>query len=417
MLIYILLMLIIPALCLILALRFQKKYNRLKSQESYESEAKKKADELTYTDPVITCDYCGNAINTGLYKRCPVCNGEYSHDEEWINRHRIDMSEFDRAASEHSSKQIERLDNASKGLLRLFKVFLIIGCSIFLFFGIIIIVFLIDTSTVHYQESQPVNLSATDNYVKENYSVTGNACFIDYEGITAEVSGIYRDSRHKTFKIEYTVSNNSQNDYYIDFELKGINNYLKMISTRRFNVENEIYVEPGKSIVFYDEVMNYFSSNDIEGISSLLIGNIEVGNSDKHFIFDLISTKVINTEYSGPVYSEWEEEGNCVFYTDENLTVSLSGADENNMIMYIKNTGSEAYEISSTRLLLNNQETYTQPVYSIELPVGAVYYCGYLYSSSSFKDMKPGDVVTVQFTLKFKDKPEKTYSTDYIRLK
>ena len=123
----------VTVLCLFLGLRFLKKYNAIKSTENYESEAKKKAAELSYKDPVISCDYCGNAIDTAIYKKCPVCGGEYSLDREWIERHKIDMNEFDRAADEHSKRQIQKYDKAAHSLLTLFKIFLIIGCSIFLF--------------------------------------------------------------------------------------------------------------------------------------------------------------------------------------------------------------------------------------------------------------------------------------------
>ena len=404
---------IIPAVCLILGLRFLREYNKIKSTENYESEAKKKAAELTYKDPVISCDYCGNAIDTGKDKKCPVCGGEYSLDKEWIERHRIDMDEFDRAADAHSKQQIKKYDKAASSLLKLFKVFLIIGCSIFLLFLILFISFLISESVVTYQKSETVNFRENDNYQREAYEIKDNAVFFEYEGVSAEVTGIYRDEAQDRFKIEVTLKNYSSFEKVrISYYLRGANDFVENLTTYHTEHSRAMYLETGKEIKVYETI----SDSGFDGIRNLYFSQISLYDKDTFFVDDDDIHRVDTTFAGGKIADDFYD-GMEKLFENESMVIYVLKNEGKDSDVYFVNKTDEVFNIKSDSAKVNdNKLDYFSFGYTV--PAGATLMEIRLRSSDThYRDMSESDGFYVNFTVTCPEKSSLSFFTDYLKIR
>lgn len=405
----------VTVLCLFLGLRFLKKYNAIKSTENYESEAKKKAAELSYKDPVISCDYCGNAIDTAIYKKCPVCGGEYSLDREWIERHKIDMNEFDRAADEHSKRQIQKYDKAAHSLLTLFKIFLIIGCSIFLLFAGLFIAFIISENIVTYQESEVVNVEKNDNYKHEAYGIKENAKFFEYEGVSAEVTGVYRDEAKNIFKIEITLKNNSVYDKAnIRYDIVGVNGLMDgSIRMNRYDHVREIYIEPGKEIKVYEQIKDL----DFEGISSLFFTDITLYDKSDFLKYDTDYHRVDTTCTVGKITDEFFAGMEKVFENDR-MDIYVLKRENNDSAVYFVNKSDEDFTVKADSARVNNT-TVSGARYEELVPAGVTMMDVYMGATSDeiYRNMGPNDSFYVNYVVSCQAEGSLGFFTDYLKIR
>lgn len=403
------LLFVIPFIFLVLGLRFSKKYERLKSSESYESEAKKKALELKYRDPVISCDYCGNAIDTSIHKVCPVCGGEYSTDREWLERHKIDMKQFDDEASRHAEREIQKLEKVSGGLLKLYKVFLIISGVFFLVFVVLFVAFLIDRNTPDYTESESVNVYKSDNYVETGYEFIGDNEYINCDGLVAKITGVYHDRKSGYYKIESTITNNSDEDYEFFYSVLGVNG---IIGIGGDGLHYSECVEPGKEIKLYDKIYE----KTFNGIESIYIGRISVYEQDGKSLLRDESVHVIKTSY--------KYDGKCaitdggILYEGNGIRVYDSGLALGHPTIAVENMTGDSIYLTIPGAKVNDTLVKPSSLVDNVIPDGCIYVSTGIYSIDAvYSNMKEDDKFYISLNIAFNDAPEKNFSTEYIELK
>ena len=110
----------------VLAIKYFMAYAKLTSQKSFRTEARRRGQELKYENPMITCDYCGARIDTSKDRTCPSCGGEYSHDKEWIEKHRIKDEWIEANAEEVADQEIGKAQQEAEKIASRLKLAIII---------------------------------------------------------------------------------------------------------------------------------------------------------------------------------------------------------------------------------------------------------------------------------------------------
>lgn len=404
---FIILLFLIPAVLIVLGLRFMKKYEKLSSEDTYTKAAQQKADELKYKDPVIACDFCGNTFDTGLYKRCPNCGGEYSHDKEWLERHAVDMDPFRKAAELNSSDKIKKYEKASHGLLVMYKVLLIIGGVLLAGFILLLIVFLIDTAHPDYAASENVNRYGYDSYTAvSEYGISGTGDFLNYNGVFARVSDIYRDDSGM-FKIELTVGNPTETDYEIIFDVMAVNDTVDVLrQTYKY-----LWVKPGTEIKVYLET----EKNLFAGIKNVTFSGMEV-RTEEHTEFEDDSLHVIETTYTGDVLKKMDEE---VLYEDDCLKIARytdnSGKDTDTVSLIFNKCDSEISVDSESARISGVTKISEDRYRKRQIPAHGALFVKYFFSYLPYDDYKSNDY-ELSFSVQNLDNPQKSYTTEYVRI-
>lgn len=250
------------------------------------------------------------------------------------------------SVSEHQDKK-----NNNERTLRFLRIVLVIMCSVFIAFWAHLI-YLVNR-LVAYEESEIVNQYNSENYQLEPYAIKGNAKFCDFEGFSAEITGIYKEEdstgsmndgkSDNEFKVEVTIKNHSYlENAGLEYKICGLNSVLGNISSSQYYY----IIEQGKEIKVYNRIRIAD-----EGIQNLYITDISVYDYERRRFSNKKRYNRDDKVYR--IDTTYERAG----ITDEFYSGMQKILDSKGMSIYSKNENSRSY---SDIYLVNKSDKYLE---------------------------------------------------------
>ncbi|MDO4773216.1 MAG: hypothetical protein Q4A72_06635 [Bacillota bacterium] len=272
---------------IVLTIKYIRLNAKLLSREEFQEEAVKRAKELEYLDPVISCDACGTKFDTAKYKYCPSCGSGFSLDEEWLSRHDPDLDWAAENADDYAEAKIDSAIAHTAKIAKTLKITIIaLVASSILLIAIASIGHWI-SNRPEYLENEVANPREHDAYKKQDYTVTGGGILVDKDGFRAAITGFYvEDDRYPKdilgeeylpVKVEFKIENHSGRDQRLRFSFKGLNGIAK---DGGFNFFYGL-IKDGATLTVYDEIWQVRGGQ----IKEMVIGDIKVSSYEDGAVF------------------------------------------------------------------------------------------------------------------------------------
>lgn len=386
-------------------------------RKKYKRNAKKRAADMRYSEPVITCDSCGSDIDTSLYKVCPHCGAAYDIDKEWQSRHAVDTDSEYSDADEYVEKQFKESKKASEKTIKEIKRALI-HIAVFVVFCVALVLLVYFGS----DEVPDKNIFQTQTAETVSYTstVSGDNVVFDCELAKVSIVG-FRKSENDTHKtvVDFLVENKTGKELRIHIRCEGVNyslsEYPETIYLFHDGQEKTSELSDEISVSKWDIVRNIsLRLEDIYDENDMILDNDTAENKypSKQFITNEGEKfKGFSTYFGSNMYSE---NGLNVFRT----------TDYNNRILLIfKNESDKEFYIIPYSLKVNGAETSfkTMPFDVISVPPEYYYTCANTDSYQLYEKSEDSDSVEISFiysdtSFDNPDKERKQYNTDYIEI-
>ncbi len=220
-------------ICIVKLIRSQ---TRLLSKREMNKEAHKRAQDLKFKDPVITCDYCGRKINTKKEKVCPGCGASYGVDSEWKKRYDVSEEFVKKHADSISENMVDKSKKDGKiALIMIGVTFIasIVFLNLLLHFGREAFTF------PAVRTDEVLNEGPLESYDEADYTVDGDGIIYEDDKIAIKVIGFYPsfyDSEDAVYglkgnlKIGFKVTNKTDEKAEIFFKCSGVNGVVETSS-------------------------------------------------------------------------------------------------------------------------------------------------------------------------------------------
>ncbi len=375
------------------------------SRESIEKEARKRAKELIYEDPVITCDYCGTKIDTAVDKVCPNCGGSYSNDKEWQRRHAVDPEWEEKNIQELINQKLQEAQEKSANIKRRLKkaiISLSVIMALLIIFAIVSQISIMSRS--YYAESEKLNNYSFEHYTAEDYTIDGDGIIVDEKDIKVALTGIYKDEEKETFKLEYSIKNSSKENLKVRFYRSGTNE-------RAYNHIFYETIKSGDSVTLYDRI---YDLTDPE-ISSLIFTGIQISTKEAVIYNREEYLRMKTTSTYVPVHQQPE---GTVIYDQKNVKIVSSEDNEDGYHIWIDNRTDNDFLITSTELKVDGEKQNTTNIYKETLPAHHVYISsGIRVIGTDMSETKKAGEIQISIEFKCDDSPAEGFSTGYMNLK
>ncbi|SFG43015.1 hypothetical protein [Oribacterium sp. WCC10] len=373
------LFLIFLGLCILLIIDVFR-YNKAKANAFSEYELKKAAYEevkkLEYSDPFITCEYCGAKIDTHIDKCCSHCGAPYDLNHDWIERHQLKDSfikEGTDAVNEKREKKAIVMKSEIMGRIRKEITILIVMMASFLLmaaFGY----YLYDQHK--YKSNENVNTNSYQNFVVADYTVKGDSVIYNKDGVIITVTGIYEDEsadnasstegKHAA-KVGFRVQNGLGKNIYLVLKCCGVNGVFR----QRGFIYAYDYFRKNADVTYYEELW-HDSGNDL---SELIFDYIEVGAIDYTYTGRLDIPSYIHT--TAPEASDIKDLSDMPrLYSNGNLDVFGIFNDEDYLSgykLYIRNNSDKNYYIDDLEFRVDGSVVKSEKILNGLLPAGYIY--------------------------------------------
>lgn len=399
---------ILAVAIIVLLIKYFCSYARLTSHDSFNREAKKRVGGLDYSDPKITCDFCGASIDTRIDKVCPNCGGAFSTDREWENRHNIDQEWIDKSADETANREISAAQMRAAKIAKKLRLLIIILASLLvLTIGLAVCVHIISQGE-RYLVSEDVNRGSYERYVKKNYAVVGDATIIDTDEIRVSVTGFYYDEEQDRHKIEYTIENLCDEPLRLKLRRLCVN--------ERNNILDSLYlytwIKKKDTVVTYD-IVRYCPEG---GIKTLSYFDSYVSFEDYgDMVYEMKEPVELVTDFTAEPSGEipageqvYSQNGITVYNLDR-----TSEWDTYIRIAIINDTDND-YTVSDVLSRVNGEDIGHHTLYQEELPAHSIMITGSLVSYGS--SIKEGDKFDISLSFMCTDNPPADFSTEFIKL-
>lgn len=393
----------------ILLIKYFCSYAKLTSHDSFNREAKKQVGKIEYSDPKITCDFCGASIDTRKDKVCPACGAEYGTDKEWKNRHDIDQKWIDDSAEATADKEISAAHARAAAIAKKLKSAIIILASIL---GVLIIVSVLTHLTSvggRFLKSTDVNKATYEHYLPETYAVTGNNTIIDIPEMRISITGFYRDDEDDRIKIEYTIENLS--DEHLRLKL------CRLCVNNRNDIRDSLYIydviKRNSTVVTYDTV-RYCPEEEIKTLSYY---NSYVAVEDSNDVIYEMTTPVRFTTDSSTVVTDWCPNGSVVFEGNGITIINIARESEydNSVRVAIINDTDYDFTTSDKKAKINGEAQDSYGLYNESLPAHSMLVSGSIINYGY--RLKETDLFETSFSFNCTEFPSVDFSTDFITLK
>ena len=193
----------------VLSIRYFMAYARLASHKSYDREARREMRARKKADPMITCDYCGTAIDTRRYKVCPNCSASYGQDTEWLERNTIPQDWVEERADVNAEKEINLARTRAKETAKKLRtcIFILLG-GLVAFVALAVAAGIIERNS-RFATDEELNRYSTDHYESLNLEFENGGVILDTGTVKATVTGIYQNGYNNGIAIEYRLENHS----------------------------------------------------------------------------------------------------------------------------------------------------------------------------------------------------------------
>lgn len=418
--------LILPIIAVVVALvvlliKYFCSYARLTSHDAFNREARNRTKELGYTDPKITCDFCGAQIDTLKDKICPICGGAYSQDVEWMKRYNTDRNWVDRNADEVADEQISLATQKAKKTAKYIRICIYILGGVLAALVILLILFYIteDESlpiarSLSAQKSEKLNAGSYEDYELQDYNIVGDNKIIYIDEMTVSIEGFYLDNgdyrKDNYIKVKLKIENKTKKPLRLKLE--------RILVNRRNETSGGLYfyewISGGDEITVYDTVRHCHESE----ISSISYGKMYVSAE----------------EYAGTYI--YENKGRVDFVTDSKVKPDEnypSGTEiyNNEGIRIIRIDPKDEYDTGTRLAVINDTDVdftvdsrngkidgeavdnYT--LYNEVLPAHSMIISSDTVSAST---IGLNESIHYELSLSFKseDYPEEDFSTGYITI-
>ncbi len=356
--------------------------------------------------PVITCDYCGEKIDTARHDVCPVCGSPYDLDKEWKKRHRVNKDEADIFAEEFISEKNSEADRKTKKPMTLVVISAILCLIVFL-------VPAIYYSSYDVTEEPDYFAEDMEGMEEAPYTLQGDPVILDYNGVKITVKGFYREPVADTFNhlIHFAVENNTEYEINVEVYIGGVNHY-------GMDEYGYAYVGAGKTKDFTADYFPNLCDNEISNvyISSIIIHNL-INQKDVPYVF-YESDRPINLKTTSDFQPEYPAVDAACIYEKDGIRIStrkVKDTEEPTYELYMENDTDHVYRVEYAGVKGNGKEIKAYGFYHTYIQKGYVYYDGY-FSPDTKKGVKD-PLIEVDFLLKDVNDSNQTFHTGYITMK
>ena len=288
------------------------------SRKEVKAMALQKANELSYVDPEITCDYCGCKFNTLQHKVCPNCGAAFHKDEEWVLRHGLEEDYVDETTDALIAAREEKAkEETAKILAKIRKTILIlviIIAGIFLFAGIGYVLL----RQSEYRGDEKLNDNDYENFVEADYEWVGDGVLYDQDDVRVTLQGVYvsdKTSSYMTDDYEYDgtvrfglrIENNRDEDISLAFSASGINGLIANSTTASAYDKYRKH----KTVLIYEE----FHHVPYEQLEEMVVDRIAVHGSDYTYHNEVNDPLIVKTTATCPYHTDYSDRE--LVYTDE----------------------------------------------------------------------------------------------------
>lgn len=398
------------------------KYFRVRAGSMSKDEIARAANEeartIEYRDPIITCDYCGNKIDTRTQRVCPACGGAYDKDEEWLKRFEVSDDFIEdktrRLISLNEKESIKKGQKALEEIKIVIKALAIVHAII----AVIVVAVLVISAGDEYAKNETVNEYANDNYVLADYKVDGDGVLFEDENVKVTITGFYVDDYQRkgddygytgSVKAEIKVENRLDQPVRVSIRCDAVSGIVSDISG--FNIFENF--KKKSETVLYKE-MHYVPHMEV---SELVFSEISIYSKDYEYQKEVKCPFTIKTT-SGYMCIVNTDSYNCI-YSDEKMDIYYKydeGAYDSGYRLYIKNKTDDAYEFKASDMTIDGKEVYTYGLDEVVIPSGYMYVSGIVYSSDESFDDRDNKTVQISFSFNCKEDPSKSFSTPYLDL-
>lgn len=378
-------LIIIFILLIILLIAEIFRYNRIKSNAFSEAEVTRAAEEqarkIKYIDPIITCRYCGAAIDTGTDKVCQHCGGPYDDNPEWVERHEVKDSFIKEGTAAVIAKREKKAQGETERIMkRIRKEIMAISVIMFVMMALAAFgYYLYDYH--HYQRNEDVSQN-NHRYVPADYKIEGDGVIYDKDGVKITVTGIYvlenpdnsvYGDENRGTKVGFRVENGLGKNISIAMKLSGING---VINQRSYIYTYDSFRKRA-DVTFYEEVQR--KPEDV--ISEMVFDYIEVDAVDFSYTGRLKEPVYLHTtaEKTGtPDFSDKEK-----IYDANDVKIYAYFDDDKYFYgykLFIVNNSGREYALNNLELRLDGEPVRIERIQDGMLPSGYVYETDRLHS-------------------------------------
>lgn len=403
---------------IVLTIKYIRLNAKLLSREEFQEEAVKRAKELEYLDPVISCDACGTKFDTAKYKYCPSCGSGFSLDEEWLTRHDPDLAWASANADEFAEARIDHAIAHTAKLAKTLKIIIIaLVTSSILLIAIAWIGHWI-SNRPDYMENEVVNPREYDKYKKLEYQVTGGGVLVDKNGFKVTITGFYAEDErfpknilgeeYLPVKVEFKVENRSGKDQRLRFSFNGVNGIAKDGGFSFFYG----LCKDGSTVTVYDEIWEVRGGQ----VKEIVIGDFKVFAPEDGTVIEEKKDSIkltTNANYQYPFLPipdkpKFENEDIAIYYLPYN-------PPEKKKALFIINKTDLDFVIMKNSEKIGDTEQDGR-IYKSALPARHTFVLknSLTYDSSETDQEKQGRKLSLSFTCP--GDPAKDFSTGYFSI-
>ena len=354
------------------------RYNRIKANAFSEAEVTRAAEEqarkIKYSDPILTCRYCGAAIDTRIDKVCRQCGGPYDDNPEWVERHDVKDSFIKEGMEAVIAKREKKAQGETERIMKRIRKEIMAICVI-LFFMLALAAFgyyLYDYH--HYQRNEEVNKN-NHQFAEADYQIVGDGVIYNKDGVKITFTGIYVEDKpdnsgygdeHRGTKVGFRVENGLGKNINIAMKMSGMNG---VISQRSYIYTYDSFRKRA-DVTFYEEL----NSKPEDAISEMIFDYIEVDAIDYSYNGRLKEPVYLHTtaEKSGtPDFSDKKK-----IYSAGDIDIYASFDDDKYFYgykLYIVNNSEIEYALNNLELRLDGEPIRIEKIQDGMLPAGYIY--------------------------------------------
>ena len=392
------------------------KYNKLKanafSKEEVRKAAQEQAKKIKYKEPVISCDYCGCAVDTRKNKVCPHCGAPYDKDDEWSARFNVSEQFIEKSTEKVISQRERKAEIESKKVLKKLKktIFILVGTLT----GILVLGLAISIADTHsrYRKNEELNDKPYYEFVPADYAACGDGVIYDDGKVKVTVNGFYyTEDGSEIVKVGLLVENTLDKAIKLSLSCNSINgiatsnDYIYMYDSFKKKSTTQIY-----------EDMYYITDSLI---TEMVFNDIAVRSEDYNYRKIMsqpvtISTSADTKRLSNP--TDEEINASTLVYSNEQADIYAytKEDDKDGFYLYIKNKSESGLYLEKVDLNIDGEITSSYGLYKDYLPSNYLYVSRLIHSDDSTIEDLTGKKVFFTLSVSCKENPSYDFSTEYL---
>lgn len=403
---------------ILLGIKYFITAKKVLDETNFEREVIKSADRTIKKDRIITCDFCGSAIDTTKDEVCPNCGGAYSKDSEWIALRTVDEEKAKEESEKYKKRVKDKIKTKNQVTARRLKICIIALAAITV--TLIGLAIFIDQ-----WEGRP-DYAISDNPEKElayydpaGYEIGEDAVLIDKNGIKVTIGGLYKSkSDSYEYKTEIVYENNSGQDARITVYCLGANGYL----TADPSLLSYDTIAKGATITKYENLYlsSFLEEINAESIYSLSFGKISAHNNDYDLICERGGVVTLKTTLEGatiPAAPEGEP-----LYNDNGIRIVMDKSyrpyedSEIKHILWIENNSENDYTLNADAVF-NGEPMSVSGINRTNVAAGTVLRCEISSYEEAYEKASENDEFQLVISFESLTDPSQDFKTGYLKIK